>query len=323
MQRSPARRKGRPAGSCRAVHGGEPARYDQPVEPAVAAYELIDAGEGRRLERFGAVVLDRPAPGTAGTPRRDPGAWANADARFDRAEGANAGAWLPGPPPRWMIIVDDVTLEIRPTPAGSVGFFPEHVEVARWAADRARAVAAGVGRPAVVLNLFAHTGLATLTLARAGALVVHVDASRPAVAWARRNAELSGLADRPIRWLVDDAGDFVAREARRGRRYDGVLLDPPTYGHGPRGTAWRLEDDLRDLLAAVRVVLAEGRWFVACTAHAAGLPGATLEGIVQAGLGVGRGSTELRELALVATSGGRLAAGWVVLAEAGLPGTRP
>lgn len=294
------------------------------MESPVAAYELIDAGDGRRLERFGAVVLDRPAPGTAGTTRRDPGAWATADARFDRAEGADAGAWLPGAAlPPWTIRVDEVTLELRPTPAGGVGFFPEHVEVARWAVGRAGAVAASAGRPAVALNLFAHTGFATLALARPGALVAHVDASRPAVAWARRNAELSGLADRPVRWLVDDAGGFVAREARRGRRYDGVLLDPPTYGHGPRGTAWRLADDLGDLLAALRAVLAEGRWFVACTAHAAGLPGETLEEIVQAGLGVGRGSTELRDLALVAASGARLGAGWVVLAEAGMPGTRP
>jgi len=294
------------------------------MESPVADYRLLDAGEGRRLERFGAVVLDRPAPGTAGTPRRDPGAWATADARFDRAEGADAGAWLPGPALRpWTIRVDEVTLELRPTPAGGVGFFPEHVAVGRWAGGRALAVAAGAGRPAVVLNLFAHTGLATLALARAGALVAHVDASRPAVAWARRNAELSGQTDRPVRWLVDDAGSFVAREARRGRRYDGVLLDPPTYGHGPRGTAWRLEDDLGDLLAALPAVLAEGRWFVACTAHATGLPGATLEEIVQARLGVGRSSTELRDLALVAASGARLAAGWVVLAGAGMPGTRP
>jgi len=289
------------------------------VEPQIADYALLDAGEGRRLERFGGVVLDRPAPGTAGMARRDPAAWASAHARFDRSEGTTAGTWLPAGtlPPHWTIVVDDVALEVRPTRAGGVGVFPEHRAVARWAVGRARTLAAAAGRPATVLNLFAHTGLATLALARAGAVVAHVDASRPAVAWARRNAELSGLADRPIRWLVDDAAGFVAREARRGRRYDGVLLDPPTYGHGPRGTAWRLEEDLEDLVAAVRTVLAEGCWFVACTAHAAGLPGPSLETIVGSGLAVGRGSTELRELSLDAASGARLAAGWVVLAEAG------
>jgi 23S rRNA (cytosine1962-C5)-methyltransferase len=290
------------------------------VEPQIADYALLDAGGGRRLERFGGVVLDRPAAGTAGMARRDPAAWASADARFDRGQGTTAGTWLPAGalPPRWTVIVDDVALEVRPTRAGGVGVFPEHRAVARWAVGRARNLAAATGRPATVLNLFGHTGLATLALARAGALVAHVDASRPAVAWARRNAELSGLADRPVRWLVDDAGRFVARETRRGRHYDGVLLDPPTYGHGPRGAAWRLEDDLGDLLAGVCAVLADGRWFVACTAHAAGLPGPSLEAIVRSGLALGRGSTELRELSLDAASGARLAAGWVVLAEAGV-----
>jgi 23S rRNA (cytosine1962-C5)-methyltransferase len=315
------------------------------VEPPIADYALLDAGDGRRLERFGDVVLDRPAPGTTGLARRDPAAWERATARFEREEGAASGAWLPpgAVPDRWTIGVDGVTLELRPAPAGQVGVFPEHVAVARWAAGRARAVAgaregmtpagqparvptasasepaasiAG-GRPADVLSLFAYTGLATLVLARAGASVAHVDASRPAVAWARRNAGLSGLADRPIRWLVEDAARFVAREARRGRRYDGVLLDPPTYGHGPGGSAWRLEDDLGGLLTAVRSVLVDGPWFVACTAHAAGLPGSDLEAVVRSGLGIGVASTELRELSLSAESGARLHAGWAVLAADG------
>jgi 23S rRNA (cytosine1962-C5)-methyltransferase len=295
------------------------------MEPPIVDYALLDAGEGRRLERFGDVVLDRPALSTVGEARRDPAAWAGADARFDRDEGVGVGAWLPvgSLPPHWTIILDDITLELRATRAGGVGVFPEHLEVARWAAGRAGAIASAAERPATVLNLFAHTGLATLALARAGALVTHVDSSRPAVTWARRNAELSGLADRPIRWLIDDAGRFVAREARRGRRYDGVLLDPPTYGHGPHGSAWRLEDDLADLLASLPAILAERRWFVACTAHAASLPGPALAAIVQSGLGLRRGSTELRKLTLAADSGARIAAGWVVLAETGMPGPGP
>jgi 23S rRNA (cytosine1962-C5)-methyltransferase len=292
------------------------------VEPAPEEYALLDAGDGRRLERFGRFVLDRPAPAVGGTPRRDPAAWAAADARFERDAGTGAGTWLlPGSlPPAWPIRVDDLVLELRPAPAGGVGFFPEHVAVARWAAVRAATLALAAGRPPLVLNLFAHTGLATLALARAGAAVAHVDASRPAVAWARRNAELSDLADRPIRWLVDDAGRFVAREARRGRRYDGVLLDPPTYGHGPRGIPWRLEEGLAGLLAVVRGILAPERWFVACTAHAAGLDGALLEALVRSALEPAPGTTELRELALGTASGARLAAGWAVLAEAAAAG---
>jgi 23S rRNA (cytosine1962-C5)-methyltransferase len=293
------------------------------VEPDAEDYALLDAGDGRRLERFGAIVLDRPAPGAGGMPRLDPAAWAAADARFERDASRGTGAWLPpgALPSSWPIRVDDLVLELRPTPAGGVGLFPEHVAVARWAAGRAGGLSLAAGRPPVVLNLFAHTGLATLALARAGAIVAHVDASRPAVAWARRNAESSGLAERPIRWLVDDAGRFVAREARRGRRYDGVLLDPPTYGHGPRAFPWRLEEGLAGLLAAVRGILAPERWFVGCTAHAAGLDGAVLEAIVRSALAPAPGTTERRELALGSPAGARLAAGWAVLAAADGPGT--
>ena len=185
------------------------------------------------------------------------------------------------------------------------------------AAESAAVVAAARGRPATVLNLFAYTGLATLALARAGAHVVHVDASRPAVAWARRNADLADLADRPIRWLVDDAAQFVAREARRGRRYDGVVLDPPTYGHGPGGGAWRLADDLEPLVAAIARLLTPGRWFLACTAHATALEPDALAGSVGAALGWAAGSPRLMELVLEAENGARLAAGWAALATFG------
>ncbi len=214
-------------------------------------------------------------------------------------------------------------MELRPTPAGQVGLFPEHAPVARWAADRAGGVAAASGPPAIVLNLFAYTGLASLVLARAGATVVHVDASRPAVAWARRNAALAGLADRPIRWLVEDAMRFVAREARRGRLYDGVILDPPTYGHGPGGGAWRLAEDLEPLVAAIEPLLAPDRWFLACTSHTTALGPDELAGIVGAGLGWAAGTPSVMELALEAESGARLAAGWAVLATNGSTAAPP
>jgi len=285
---------------------------DQPGDD----YALLDAGDGRRLERFGGVVLDRPAPAAEGAPRRSPGAWGAATARYERGPTASGGSWVPGGalPERWTVAIDGLPMELRPTPAGQVGLFPEHAAVAAWAVDQAGAVAASRGRPAAVLNLFAYTGLATLALARAGAIVVHVDASRPAVAWARRNATLAGLADRPIRWLVDDAARFVAREARRERRYDGIVLDPPTYGHGPGGGAWRLAEDLAPLLAAIRPLLAPAPWFVGCTAHATGMPPRLLVEAVGAALGPGTGDARVLELALDATSGARLAAGWAVLA---------
>ncbi len=299
--------------------GGLPTRasgptYDLPVNAATTEYALLDAGAGRRLERFGSLIVDRPAPGVDAAPRAPAARWAAATARYERT-GGGSGAWHPpgALPATWHATFDDLTLELRPTSAGQVGVFPEHLSVASWAAERARALATVLGRPAVVLNLFAYTGLTTLALARAGAEVVHVDASRPAVAWARRNAGHSGLAERPVRWVVEDASRFVAREARRGRRYDGVVLDPPTYGHGTRGAAWRLGVDLAPLLGALQSLLTSGPWFLGCTAHATGLAPSDLHAIVRAAVWPGEATAEAGALELRSEGGALLPAGCVVL----------
>jgi 23S rRNA (cytosine1962-C5)-methyltransferase len=233
-------------------------------------YELLDAGDGRRLERFGERLVDRPAPGAA-APRAIAAAWPRADLRFDRHAG-----WT-GPVEPWQVRVDGLTLELRPTEAGQVGLFPEHRTF--WPAfhddlsDRPRAE---------VLNLFASTGAPTLALAREGARVTHVDAARTAVAWARRNAELSGLADRPVRWIVDDAAGYVARERRRDSRYHGIVLDPPSYGHGA-GRAWRLDVDLPDLLAGCGELLDPGGWMLV-TVHTTGWDAARLADVAETAL---------------------------------------
>ena len=258
-------------------------------------YELLDLGGGARLERFGDRVVDRPAP-AALEARADPRAWAAADLRFDRdrgwtGPGAGDGAW--------QLETGDLTLELRPTEAGQVGLFPEHAAMLPWLRDRGLAS---------VLHLFAYTGLVTLSLARLGVAVTHVDSSRPAVGWARRNAELSGLVDRPIRWIVDDARAFVAREARRGRRYDGVVLDPPSYGHGPSGGSWRLEEDLADLLSAVHGVL-EPRGSVLVTAHTPGFGPERLATGLAAGLARPPRSVDSGDLAIDAADGRRLVLG--------------
>lgn len=289
----------------------------RPPDGATPGYELLDAGGGRRLERFGTVILDRPAPGASAAPH-DPAAWSTATSRFDRPAGSQAGTWTPpgAVPDRWPIEIDGLPVELRPTPAGQVGLFPEHLPVARWAAACSLDLVAASGSPSAVLNLFAYTGLATLVLARAGVAVAHVDASRPAVTWARRNADLAGLTDRPIRWLVEDATRFALRERRRGRRYGGILLDPPTYGHGPEGGAWRLAADLDALLEALVPLLEPSGWFIACTAHASGLAGEALERQIRAALGAAS-EIATRELTLEARGGARLAAGWAVLATGG------
>lgn len=273
-------------------------------------YALIDAGGGRRLERFGSRLVDRPAP-MATEPPRDKGAWAAAGLRFDPdlawtgPGGAPLGASLLAP---WTVSIDGLVMELRPTSSGGIGLYPEHAANIAWLADRVRERVAARHQPAV-LNLFAHTGLLTLAAARAGASVAHVDGARSALAWARRNAELSGLGDRPIRWLVDDAAGFVAREARRGRRYDGIVLDPPSFGHA-KGRRWSLEDELPDLLAGCRAVATDDA-FLLLTAHTTGIDGGAQAAMVAAGFG-GPGRPSVSRLRLEAESRAVLDLGWSV-----------
>jgi 23S rRNA (cytosine1962-C5)-methyltransferase len=267
-------------------------------------YEFIDAGDGRRLERFGELVVDRPAP-TADAPPRDPAAWAGADLRFDRYVGWTAVT--DGEPQPWIVDDGDLRLELRPTDTGQVGLFPEQVPNRAWVRD---AVAQLGGSPQV-LNLFAFTGAMTLSAAAAGASVTHVDGSRPTVAWARRNAELSGLADRPVRWIVDDVERFVAREQRRERRYDAVILDPPSYGHGGRGAAsgWRLEERLEGLLARCADLTGGDPALVVLSAHTPGFGPDRLAGELASALGRSERDVDAGELGIRARSGAHLRLG--------------
>jgi 23S rRNA (cytosine1962-C5)-methyltransferase len=260
---------------------------------------LVDLGGAARLERFGARLVDRPSPGALGS-RAEPDLWREADLRFDRDGGWSGPAAVDDP---WSIVVDDVTLELRATDAGQVGLFPEHLAMLPWLRERVgdRGVA---GDPAV-MHLFAYTGLATLALAAAGAAVTHVDASRPTVTWARHNAVRSGLAGRPVRWIVDDALAFSEREVRRGRHYDGVVLDPPSYGHGPGHRDWRIEDDLPRLLATIAGLL-EPDGFLLLTAHTPGFDGDRLTRLVRDALRRPPGDVEAGDLALATGDGRRL-----------------
>ncbi len=358
-------------------------------------YRLLDFGDGRRLERFGEIVLDRPCPAAEGIQRADPAAWAAADARFEGHE-EEKGQWTQRRelPARWTVAFGPLRFELKRTDFGHVGLFPE--QAANWAwigkvggAERREGRAkAGEGqrlrmRPDLVsrrqhylgrsywivkdpvglnyyrfqeeefailqmldgetnldditdrfeeefppqkitleelqqflgtlhrsglvvadlpgqgrqlckgdkvarpriLNLFAYTGGSTMAAAAAGAEVVHVDAAKNIVAWARRNAELTGLADAPIHWIVEDAQKFVKRELRRGNRYDGLILDPPSYGHGRRGEVWRLSRHLPQLLSAGRGLLAGRRAFVLLTCHTPAYGVAALRDMMLAALG--------------------------------------
>ena len=265
--------------------------------PARSDYELVDFGGGARLERFAGRLVDRPHPGALGS-RAEAAAWQRADLRFDRDRGWSG----PGPTAgAWPFEHDGLTLELRPTDAGQVGLFPEHLGMLGWLRaqiDR-RLVA---GRPPEVLHLFAYTGLATLAMAGAGAEVTHLDASKPTVAWARRNAELSGLSDRPIRWIVDDAIAFTEREVRRGREYAGIVLDPPSYGHGPSSRSWRLDDGLPRLLAAcARAISPDG--FVLLTAHTQGFEAGRLARLLGESFASAQGQIDRGELGVTAANG--------------------
>ncbi len=239
------------------------------------AYELLDFGNGRKLERFGTYVLDRPSPAAEGLERRRPELWSAAAARFQRIDGG-AGSWacrgsLAAP---WTVRFGGVTLELKLTDFGHLGIFPEQAENWEWIAEQVRQA----GRPKV-LNLFAYTGASSLVAAAAGAEVVHVDAAANVVAWARRNAEASGLADAPVRWIVEDATKFVRRELRRKQTYDAVLLDPPAYGHGPGSQHWKLDEHLEGLLAMCFELCRERRQFMLFSCHTGDL--ATAKGLLR------------------------------------------
>ena len=297
-----------------------------PCDPS--DYALLDVGDGRRLERFGTIVVDRPAPGAEGHVPGDPGAWSSADARFERQRrGAVAHeGWttLDGQPIEpWSVDDDGLTLELRLASSGQVGLFPEQREARAWLGRQAGRVAtglatsnAGPGRGSfdgagAALNLFGYTGAATIVAARAGVTVTHVDASRPAVAWARRNAALNQLVEAPIRWISDDAAAFAQRELRRGRRYAGIVLDPPSYGHGANGKPWRLATDLPALLTACGGLLADGPAFIALTAHTPGFGpdrlGELLLDALKPIAGPGAGARiEVDDQSIVAQTGTRL-----------------
>ena len=231
-------------------------------------YQLVDFGMGRKLERFGPVLLDRPAPGLEAVQHNcSPAVWQQAAARYERTT-AERGLWrakfpLPG---TWCISHAKSVLEVKPTEFGHLGVFPEQAVNWDWICQQV----SGAPRPLKVLNLFAYTGGSTLAAAAAGAEVVHVDGPQNTVQWARQNAALSGLADEPIRWIVEDALKFVRRELKRDNRYDAVILDPPSYGHGPRGEVWKLEEELPMLLSLCGELTAGGGRFMLLTCHSPG-----------------------------------------------------
>lgn len=265
-------------------------------------YELLDSGEGEKMERFGKYVLTRPDPQALWRKMRPKKEWDAADAQFLRDGKHTEWVLKPGVPEKWQIAFGGLKFWIRPSSFKHTGLFPE--QATNW--DWTRTIIKEANRPVSVLNLFGYTGGATLAAAQAGASVVHVDGSKVAIGWARENAEISGVADKPIRWILDDAAAFVEREIRRGNTYDGIIMDPPAFGHGPKKELWKIEDHFLDFLDNIKQILSDKPLFVLINGYASGYSAIAYEQNIQYLMDGKGGSVESGELTLEEAGSGRL-----------------
>ena len=260
-----------------------------------ADWGLIDCGNGQKFERYGPIKVVRPEPQAMWAPSR--GDW-DPDATFvPGSDEEGGGRWVQHRPvPRqWELSRGAVRFDASLTPFRHLGFFPDMAP--QWDWMRAK-ILEGRSADAEALNLFGYTGVGTLLLSDAGARLVHVDASKKSVEQGKANAALSGMADRPIRWMVDDASKFTAREVRRGRRYNGILLDPPKFGRGPTGEVWRIEENLAPLIADCRRLLDENSRFLVLTVYAVRMSALAIGELVKQTLADLGGSVEMGEMAV-------------------------
>ena len=281
------------------------ARLELVETPGFADYALLDSGAGRKLERFGKVIVDRPEPQALWSPRLDKRGWDKAHAVFAGADDEDKGRWrIDEPVPEsWPVKVREATMLCRLSSFRHMGLFPE--QLPHWEWMLARLAEIKDERPRV-LNLFAYTGAASLIAAAAGAQVTHVDASKKAIAWAKENQTASKLGDAPIRWILDDAPKFVAREVRRGKTYDLILVDPPKFGRGPDGEVWDLFEHLPPLLKDCAQLLAPGHAALMLTIYAIRASSLAFDQLTREVLATRGGSFASGELAIREADGGRL-----------------
>lgn len=262
-------------------------------------YELLDSGNGRRLERFGKYIIDRPDPEVMWQKGLSEGEWQKADAVF-------RNNWIKKPnfPESWVFEIENIKVHLKLTPFKHLGIFPEQEE--QWKFINETIKSRKTTNQPQILNLFAYTGVASLFALEAGAMVTHVDASRPAITWFKENQELSGLTDKPARVIIDDCLKFTQREIRRGKKYDGIILDPPVYGHGPNGEKWSFNKNFPELIENVSQLLSDNPLFVIVNAYAISTSSTSLSNIMQDKLKRFKGSIKHGELTLKEKSEGRI-----------------
>ena len=256
------------------------------MSDSAPTYKLLDSGHGRKLEQVGPYRLIRPASQALWPPSRPAEFWETAQACYQRGP-SGSGSWhhkKHNLPATWTLTYCGLPLRVKLTDFGHLGFFAEHGPHWQWLREQI----AAAGRPVRVLNAFAYTGGNTLAAAAGGAQVVHLDAAEGIVAWARENAQIAGLADAPIRWIVEDVTKFLSREVRRGNRYDAIVLDPPSFGRGPKGEVWKLTHDLSRLLDLCRQILSDSPLAVVLSTHTPGITPLVLESMLAGVAGLDR-----------------------------------
>ena len=265
-------------------------------------YELLDSGEGEKLERFGDFITARPDPQALWL-KSQPSLWAKAHTRYVRT-GPKTGAWSNADklPKSWQIVVGGFTFNIRLSTFKHTGIFPEQQPNWQWLRDVIKKQA----RELNIINLFGYTGGASLACAKAGAKVTHVDSSKTVVTWAHENADASGLGDKPIRWILEDAYAFVKKELKRGKKYDGIIMDPPTFGHGTRGELWKIEKQFTDLVEDCNKLLSDNPALYLVNGYAAGYSSITYANNIASLIEKFGGAIEHGELTIEETCGKRL-----------------
>lgn len=272
--------------------------------PPEKDYELLDSGDGEKLERYGDVMVVRPDPQTLWKKNLSEEDWQKADAYFYRDSTDANWSLRRELPERWSIELAGLKFWIKLSAFKHTGVFPE--QASNWSWIRENIKKAKRAESPKVLNLFGYTGGATLAAAQAGAEVVHIDGSKSAIGWARDNAELSGLSDKPIRWILDDAQKFVSREIKRGKKYDGIIMDPPAFGHGPGGEMWKIEENFLELLDSCKAILSNEPLFFIVNGYASGYSALAYQNSLGDLMRQFGGEIEIGELTIAEKSSGRL-----------------